>query len=373
MGDEVAALVIARRFGIIDGRDFDRRMSRLVDYLNWMPLGPDGMHNLFYDPNTGATLGGDLQPGVAGWSAVDTGRLLLWLRIAAAAHPEFAPFIRNGVARLSVCPIRSPEGRLQAARTGAEGLQVFPATSRGYDAYAVQGYRAWGLDVPLPAAPEAFDFAIEIEGVQFPLAEDVGNQPPVMTTPPAYLGLELGLEPLGNPEEEVAGGRTAQALMDALHEVQASRYASTGLFTARADYQRSDDPYEIISTILDDGYRFSVTDRGGAARPDRALISTRAVFALSSLYESDYAASLAALLEPLRDPGRGWFEGRYETSGAVETTRTSATNAFVLEALAFQRLGPLFPEEARPEELQPIAAGPDGACRLPLAVGAAPL
>jgi hypothetical protein len=159
--------------------------------------------------------------------------------------------------------------------------------------------------------------------------------------------------------------------MDAVHEVQASRYASTGLFTARADFQRSDDPYEVVATILDDGYAFSVSDRSGAARPDRALISTRALLALTTFHDSDYAQALEPLLDPLRDPGRGWFEGRYETSGAVEQTRTSATNAFVLETLAYRALGPLFPEEARPEQLPPITAGPDGACRLPLAVAPA--
>lgn len=76
------------------------------------------------------------------------------------------------------------------------------------------------------------------------------------------------------------------------------------------------------------------------------------------------------LIQDLHDPDAGWFEGRYETTGAYETTLTSATNAFVMETLAHRHLGPLFPETARPTDLQPTEQGADGACRLPLAASA---
>ncbi len=367
LGDHAAALVLARRLGLIDAREFDRRFSGLVDFLNWMPLAMDGMPNRFYDATSGASLGGDLQPGIAGWSAVDTGRLLLWLRVAAEAHPDFAPFVRNAVARLSVCAVASPEGRLMAATASAEGTTYAPETSRGYDAVATQGYRAWGLDLPLPPAPETSPFEVEAGEVRFPVAEDLGNQPPVMTTPPAYLGFELGFEPIGDGAEEVAGGRPAEALMAALAEAQAGRAAETGLPVARADSLRNGEPVAVYGTVLAGGVPWAVVLPDGTARPDLALISVRATFALRAFPNGTDTEPLLRLVRELHDPVRGWYEGRSETTGAWETTRTSVTNAFVLEALAYQAFGPLFPEEARPEEL--VSATPDasGACRLPLA------
>src|SRR3712207_5327893 len=155
-------------------------------------------------------LGEDLQEGVAGWSAVDTGRLLIWLRVVAEERPEYGSFIRSAVSRLSVCGVLSEDLRLQGARSGEAGTTYVAETPRGYDAYAVQGYRAWGLAAPRPEMSSG-DSEIVVDGVSFPLTKDATNMAPVMTTPPAYLGLEFAFEPLGaEPDEEVAGGRDAE-------------------------------------------------------------------------------------------------------------------------------------------------------------------
>ena len=368
MGDQIAALLLAHRLGLLDVREFDRRFTRLVEFLNRMPLAPGGMPNRFYDTSSGATLGADLQPGVTGWSAVDTGRLLLWLRIASEMHPQFAPFIRNAVARFDVCRILSEDGHLQLGTIVGEEIQLSPETIRGYDAYAAQGYRAWNLDVPIPKAASTYPFEVEIQGILFPLAQDYSTHAPLMTTPPAYLGLEFGFNPLGDEADEVGGGRTAEPFMRAVAEAQANRYIATGRPTARADFRRSDDPTTVYGTILANGYPWSVLAPDGTLRTDLGLISTRAAFALDAFADDPNADLLLPLVGELYDPHGGWYEGRYEQSGAYEQTRTSATNAFVMEALAYRYLGPLYPSSARPDAFQPIAPGSNGSCTLPRAV-----
>jgi hypothetical protein len=87
MGDQVAAIVLAHRLGLIDDRELDQRLTRLLAYLNNMPLAFGELPNRFYSTDTGAMLGEDFAEGQAGWSAVDTGRLLIWLRIAADRTP----------------------------------------------------------------------------------------------------------------------------------------------------------------------------------------------------------------------------------------------------------------------------------------------
>jgi hypothetical protein len=369
MGDQVAALLLAHRLGLLDSREFDGRFTRLVEFFNRMPLAPGGMPNRFYDSSSGATLGGDLQPGVAGWSSVDTGRLLLWLRIASEAHPQFAPFIRNAVARLNVCRILSEDGHLQLGTVVGGEIQLSSETIRGYDAYAAQGYRAWNLDVPIPKVANTYPFEIEVHDIAFPVAEDHSTQAPVMTTPPAYLGFEFGFNLLGDDvDDEIGGGRAAEEFMRAVAEAQANRYTTTGSPTARADFRRSDDPTTLYGTILVNGYPWSVITPDGTLRADLGLISTRAAFALDAFADDPNANLLLPLVGELYDPQGGWYEGRYEQTGAYEQTRSSATNAFVMEALAYRHLGPLYPDSARPAEFQPIVPGPDGACRLPGAV-----
>lgn len=371
MGDQVAATVLAHRLGLIGDREFDQRFTRLLTYFNTMPLAFGELPNRFYSTETGAMLGEDFAEGQAGWSAVDTGRLLIWLRIAAAEHPEFAPFIRNAAARMNVCRVLSADQRLQAARPGENGTSYGPETLRGYDAYAVQGYRAWGLEASLPE-PSPADAEIDIGGTRFEVAEDVSNQAPVMTTPPAYLGLEFGFEPIGaEAGEEVAGGYEAEELLTVIHDLQARRFTEEGMPTARADFRRSEEPFTLYGTILKNGYPWSTVELGGALRPRLDLISTRAVFGLDAFFDSEFVDSLSAITAELYDPASGWYEGRYEATGAYETTRTSATNAFILETIAYRHLGPLFPEEARPEGLEAVT--PDsGPCRLPLALSSDP-
>jgi hypothetical protein len=366
MGDQVAATVLAHRLGLIADREFDQRLSKLLALLNTMPLAFGELPNRFYSPESGAMLGEDLAEGQAGWSAVDTGRLLVWLKIAAVEQPEFASFIRNAVGRFSVCGVVSDEGRLQRTRPGENGTEYAAETSRGYDSYAVQGYRAWGLDVPIPETEPAAS-EIEIDGVRFPLSEDVSSQAPIMTTPPAYMGLEFKFLTLGPMSgEEVAGGLPSEDLMTAVYDLQARRLTEDGLPTARADFRRSEEPFTLYGTVLANGYAWSTVDPNGTVHPGLDLISTRAVFALDAFFDGEVIDSLRAITAELYDPASGWYEGRYEATGAYETTRTSATNAFVLEAIAYRHLGALFPKEAWPGELGP-ATSVGATCRLPLA------
>jgi hypothetical protein len=366
MGDQVAATVLAHRLGLIGDREFDQRFTRLLTFISSMPLAFGELPNRFYSPETGAMLGEDLAEGQAGWSAVDTGRLLVWLRIAAEQHPEFASFIRNAVGRFSVCGVLSQESRLQWTRPGENGTEYAAETSRGYDSYAVQGYRAWGLDAPIPETGPA-NSEIDIDGVRFPLDVDVTAQAPIMTTPPAYMGLEFGFLTLGPLSgEEVAGGLSSGDLMTAVYDLQARRLTEDGLPTARADFRRSEEPFTLYGTVLANGYAWSTVDPNGTVHPGLDLISTRAVFALDAFFDGEVIDSLRAITAELYDPASGWYEGRYEATGAYETTRTSATNAFVLEAIAYRHLGALFPKEAWPGELGP-ATSVGATCRLPLA------
>lgn len=368
MGDQVAALVLARRLEILEPLEFDRRFSTLLGFLNSLPLTFNQLPNRLYSIETGEMIGADFQPGVSGWSAVDVGRLLIWLRIAGTTYPEYERYIRNAVSRLSVCNV-AENGHLLGAQPSEAGPTFAPESARGYDAYAAQGFRAWGLELPTPAEV-AWSFEIDLYGERFPLYDDPALHAPVMTAAPAYLGLEFGFDPIAaDPGEELfAGGRTAEDLLQTIHAVQEARFQETGVHTARADYRRASEPFTVYDTILATGYPWSTADPAGKAFPNLALVSTRAAFTLTAFFDSDYAASVFEVIRPLYDDAAGWGEGRYEVSGAHEQTRTSTTNAFILEALAYQQFGALFPDEARPQELKIPAQVGRGICRLPVAL-----
>jgi hypothetical protein len=218
---------------------------------------------------------------------------------------------------MNVCQVLSAEQRLQVARPGENGTTYGPETLRGYDAYAVQGYRAWGLEAPLPE-PSPADAEIEIDGTLFEVAEDVSNQAPVMTTPPAYLGLEFGFDPLGaEAGEEVAGGYEAEELMTVVHDLQARRFSRRACQQARADFRRSEEPFTLYGTILANGYPWSTVEPGGALRPRLDLISTRAAFGLDVFFDSALVETLSAITAELYDPASGWYEGPLPSNGCL--------------------------------------------------------
>jgi hypothetical protein len=369
VGDHIAALVAARQIELIDAVEFDRRFTTVLGFLNSMPLAFNTLPNQTYSIETGAPLGADFEPGMTGWSGVDLGRLLIWLRIVAVEYPFYEIYIRNTVSRFNVCDVVDEQGGLLAAHSTEVGQKLQPEGHRGYDAYAVEGYRAWGLDMPAVAI-DVPNYRLEIYGEWFQVDETPIRIPPLMTAPPSYLGIEFGFNGLAlNQGDELFDGvRTAEELVVTMHTVQEERYRDTGILTARTDYRRGAEPFALYDTVITNGYPWSTVDANGTAYPRLSLLSTRAAFAMSTLLESEYAETLLQAVTPLYSEN-GWGEGRYELSGAHERTRTSATNAFILEALAYRQDGPLFPASARSEVLGPsVTNAAQDMCQLPFTV-----
>lgn len=329
VGDQLAATVAAHRLGIVDARAFDAQVSQILLFLNTMPLSQGGRPGKVYGVSTGQLTDFDGNPADLGWSAVDLGRLLVWLRVLAQEYPHYRSYVANAVGRWTLCGMIADDGRPLAADGSGAAFVPYPETRRGYDAYAVRGFRAWGMEVPERAAPSR-DFEIDIYGTAFPMVADGA---PVMTGPYVLLGIEFGRRPIGGAGEPLR--------RPDIPAVQEARFEAEGILTARTDYRRSSEPYVVLDTILADGYPWSTIDMDGRAYPELALLSTRAAFGLWALNENGYTRRLLAQVEPLSDPSAGWLEGRYEASGGYEWTRTAATNAVILEALLYRARGPL--------------------------------
>ena len=78
IADYLAALIAAHQLGLIKRCEFDRRLSKLLAFLNTMDLFFGKLPNLLYHTQTGAMVNYQNQPEEIGWSAVDIGRLLIW-------------------------------------------------------------------------------------------------------------------------------------------------------------------------------------------------------------------------------------------------------------------------------------------------------
>lgn len=337
IGDQIAATIAADRLRIIDRREFDDTISATLAFLAAMPLSNGEMPARFYSTRDGTPMDPPNAGSDPGWSAVEAGRLLVWLRILAQRYPVYEPFVAKAVARWETCRAIDEAGQLRRSLPGAQGFVNTVDTGTGYADYAAQGFRAWGETVS-PSSTEPGGATVSVEGAEFPLA----GREPLHSVPLGLLAIEFGWKtPQG------AGLGRERAVEQQLWDAQTARWKRTGIATARADFRRTAAPYALTDAVLAAGYPWSTADHSGAgqssrAYPELALVSTRAATLLAALHDGDHAEHLSKTVETLYDPGAGWYEGRYEATGAYEWTRTSATNAAVLETLLYRHVGPLF-------------------------------
>jgi hypothetical protein len=336
-GDAIAATIAGHELGVIDAREFDLRLSRLLGFLATMDLSQGQLPNKVYNAVTGRMVGFENRPDDIGWSAVDVGRLLLWLRIAGQRHPKFQEYADKVVVRWTFCNVIDDCGRLQGtARSNGQVIR-YQEGRLGYEQLAAAGYAAWGFDAHQASALPAVE-TVNIFGM--PVTVDArdprtsGAQAPVLTMPYVLSGVELGWTA---PD----GSTALRDLAPQVQRVQEERWRRERQVTARTDYQLRDAPYVVLDSVYASGYAWNTVGNDGKEYERLAQVSTRAAFGLAALWPGEYARALVDNVRFLYDPDRGWFEGRFEQGGGPNTNITLSTNAAILETLLFQARGTL--------------------------------
>src|ERR1043166_5119688 len=145
IASNLAATYSARELGIIAPPQYDARMHRLLGTLRTMPLYDGAAPNKLYASGNATMVDrAALSSRVGyGWSVVDVGRLLIWLRIVAkdSAHAAAA---RAVVARFDMNRMVA-NGYLQGADIDPETLarETYQEGRIGYEQYAAEGFALW--------------------------------------------------------------------------------------------------------------------------------------------------------------------------------------------------------------------------------------
>ena len=333
IGDDLAASIAAFRIGLIKRPEFDRHVRRTLGLLDQAQLSGGILPGRFHAAATGRLID---PPNAAdpGWSSVEIGRLLAWLRILAESQPRHTAGVDAIVGKWQLCRAIDAEGRLLRALPNGKGLAESIDSGSGYAGYAALGFRSWGIDARVARVPGS-DFSVRVEGVDLPL-DPGGQSEPLLTVPLALIAMEYGWR---SPDGTVlADDRRLAALVV---DVQKRRSVAGGILTARSDFRRPTMPFVVRDTVLGGGFPWSTLDEAGTAHPGLALFSTRAAFALRALQRSDGDSVVVAADAMQRDGG--WIEGRYENGAGDETTQSAATNAFILESILYRQAGTLHP------------------------------
>lgn len=351
MGDYLAALVAAHQLGLIDILEFDHRVSKLLDFLNNMPLSELALPNRVYNTQNGLMVNFANQPADVGWSAIEIGRLLTWMKITGQRYPHLREYFDKVVLRWNFCKVIDDCGVLYGLGKG-EGKSVPSQEGRlGYLQYASAGFAAWGFETRKSAVPGPVE-AIDVMGVKLSVdARDdrtSGQMAPVVTMPYVLLGMEFGWA-YPHADGQIGGAEARAVLRNQtldLFRIQQLRYEQQGVLTARTDHPVRNPPHFVHDTVFASGYAWNTLSDQGRQVPEMALVSTKAVFGMWALARNGYTDRLVDATEALYKDDKGWFEGRYEKSGGYEDLLTLSTNAFVLQSLLYKVQGVQYPKKS---------------------------
>jgi hypothetical protein len=330
----LAASYAARELGLLDDRLYHQRTQRVLTTLASMPLFDGAAYNKFYDSQTGRMVGRDLRPSSkgVGWSALDMGRFLVWLRIVAVNHPQHMAQATAIVNRLDMRRLIKGgyiQGEDIAPRSGVR--RMYQEGKMGYEQYAAAGFALWGfradssLDVRVNALP------VIVHGVSL-FADKRGNER-ITSEPYIMLGLETGWY---SPELRTQAWRVLSA--------QEARYRSTGTITMASEDALPDPPFFFYYyNIYREGRSFAVDAAGRQGWVEKPRwISTKAAFAWHALLPSPYTLIALQAVQPAGAGGRGWGAGVYERSLQPTGTPGINTEAVVLEAALYHQRGSPF-------------------------------
>lgn len=343
----LGGLVAAFELNLITREEFDRRLTLLLDTFKGLPFFRDELPNKAYNTKTGEKVNYNNQPGEIGFSAIDLGRLLIWLKIIKERYPEYSGSIEAFVSRWKFSNVLDRFGTMYGATLDGSGQVRYIQEGRlGYEEYAAKGFQLWGFDTTRASMVDPYGF-VKIYGVDIPYdlrdPREMGAHNYVVTESYVLDGMELGWDlPKDTSSDDLTHTDSMMAdFAGRVYQVQAERFRRTGILTARTEHQLDGPPFFVYDTIYSDGFPWNTITEDGKYVPEFAALSLKAAFGLWVLWETPYTDSLWQTASNLYDPEKGFYEGRYEKDGRLIKTFTANNNGIILESLLYKVQGKL--------------------------------
>ena len=339
MASEFAAAYSARQLGFINRVQYKAFVNRTLTSIEKLALYDNAAFNRMYSAQTGEMVDSKAQPSTVGmgWSGLDHGRFLVWLKLVATDDPSFAPRIQAIVSRLDMARLVK-SGYMQGEEISAKTNEhrAYQEGRVGYEQYAAEGFALWGAKVD-----SALDFAVNGKPVmvngQTLITDARGGD--VMTSEPfVMMGLELGWK-----------NDTWRNLALAVLAAQEARFKETGIVTMVSEDAIPVPPaYFYYYLLYHDGKPWVVTTVSGAAADSfPRWVSAKAAFGYHALAPSAYTWQA---LQTVKYGGsaEGWTAGVFEGTKNSTKTYNLNTAAIVLEAAAYSKRGCAFAQPTCP-------------------------
>ena len=343
----LAGMVSAYELGIIKKEELDSRLTRFLGTLNKLDLFRGELPNKAYNTQTAAKVDYGNQPGEIGYSALDLGRLMIWLHIIKHRYPEFATSIDSVVLRWNFCNIIDENGTMFGAllEPGKE-VQYLQEGRLGYEEYAAKGFQLWGFNVEQALLPEPYS-TINLFGYDVPYdtrdPRKLKAHSYVVTESYVLDGIELGWDTVDDRSEH-DNSYSHQWMAEfalQIYRVQEERYKQTGIITARTEHQLAGAPYFVYDTIYTDGFAWNTISEVGDFLPQFSAVAIKGAMGMWVLWDTEYTDLLFNHVSTAYDREKGFYEGIFENGTGLINTFTSNNNGITLEILLYKKQGKL--------------------------------
>lgn len=341
----LGAIVAARELGVITPQVADQRLSRLLDALSRLSFFRNELPNKVYQTATLEKVDYANRPGEIGFSALDLGRLLIWLKIVKERYPQHADAVDRFVLRWNFKHVVDRSGMMFGAMLDKDRqLQYVQEGRLGYEEYSARGFELWGFPAELAARPEPYA-TVPIYCVAVPY----DTRDPRKYYQHNYVVSESyvldGLEFDWDSTADRSGSRHSHPWMrdfaSRVYQAQENRWKETGILTARSEHQLDGEPYFVYDSVFTDGYAWNTITEDGKYVPQFAAVSLKAALGMWVLWKSDYTDTLFDSVAGQSDPAKGFDEGVLENGKGPIRAFTANNNGIILEALLYKAQGKL--------------------------------
>ena len=343
----LAGMTSAYELGIIEKEEFDIRLIKFLTTLNTLDLFKGKLPNKAYNTQNGSKVDYGNQPGEIGYSALDLGRLLIWLHILKNRYPEFATSIDSVVLRWNFCNVVDENGTMFGALLEkGKPVQYLQEGRLGYEEYAAKGFQLWGFDTAQASMPEPYG-TINLFGYDVPYdtrdPRKLKAHSYVVTESYVLDAIEMGWDLTSDhsPHDySYSNGWMAEFALN-IYRVQEERYKQTGIITARTEHQLAGAPYFVYDTIYTDGFAWNTISENGEFLPQYSAVAVKGAMGMWALWDTEYTDLLFDHVSNLYDREKGFYEGIFENGTGLINTFTSNNNGITLEILLYKEQGKL--------------------------------
>ncbi|MGF1754238.1 DUF3131 domain-containing protein [Vibrio makurazakiensis] len=295
-------------------------LTKTLDSLKKMPLYNNQLPNREYSTKTALPSGllSQTSSNGNGWSALDIGRLLIWLNILQESHPSLSPTINQIIDKWQLKRAVHKD-TLYGAKL-YKGREYYRQEGRhGYLQYASKGFQLFGFDIDSTKTDVHLD-SIKIDGIS--LRKDKRNVPFFTSDPYILSALEYGENKDWNQ-------------LDSIYQLHKNVWENDQQLVSFGEDAMDKNPWFAYNNIYYYNKPWTSVSSGGKPIENPQQFSHKIAYGFSVLFNDSFSESLAQNVLDKNLSFRSISTGIYEDGGSNIAFNIN-TNSLVLVALWYK-------------------------------------